>query len=455
MATPQPTYSFPILSNSEILACLRELDVRLDERDLLRPTHDALRAAYEDLLEILTGVDVATRSQIDEEALAKLENPEMFLDAIPNLAFIRAMQELAKGVGIDDFGLKDIFKPEYGRTRRNLSAIINFAKFREERLIEYENELAEQEEIERSLAEAMEENARLKAQLAEREAAARDSNPEEEARILAGLEEEIAALKLKDAQQDAELAASEEELRASLAEEEALRQELEALEAAHASQMGEEEAQREREAQQEEENQRNLKETQEKMEEMQTIEANLKEAIALMQEMEADFKTKEEAEAKLRAMQAEMVEKEEEIWKLDAKIEQLQRQQQSMDEKLTRLKSQGKLKEEAALAALKAAKDELAAAEARVGSQRAKEEENKKQLAIIEEKTKTLVENHNRDMDALVRKYHELRDVVRDYHEKLFEAMEESSIRAAKSEREMAHSTPNSMLSTPSSPMFT
>lgn len=429
--------------------------MRLDERDLLRPTHDAIRTAYEGLLEILTGVDAATRSEINEEALAQLENPEMYLEAIPNLAFIRAMRELAEGVGIDDFGLKDIFKPEYGRTRRNLSAIINFAKFREERLIEYENELLEQEEIERSLKEAQEENARLKALVAEQEAAARDSNPEEEALELASLEEQIAAIKLKDAEQDAELAAVEEELREALEKEEAMRKELEALEAEQASQMGEDEAQREREAQQEEENQRTLKETQEKIAQVQQAEANLKEAIALMQEIEADVKSKEEAEAKLRALEAETVEKEEEIWKLDAKIEQLQRQKQSLDEKMTRLKSQGKLKEEAALAALQAAKDELAATQARVGSQRTREEENKSQLAMIEQKTKALIENHNRDMDALVRKYHELRDVVRDYHEKLFEAMEEASMRAAKSEREMAHSTPSSMLSTPSSPMFT
>ena len=45
---------------------------------------------------------------------------------------------------------QDIFKPEAQRTRRNLSAIINFAKFREEKLVPY-TEL--QDQIEASLAE--------------------------------------------------------------------------------------------------------------------------------------------------------------------------------------------------------------------------------------------------------------------------------------------------------------
>lgn len=37
-------------------------------------------------------------------------------------------------VGIDDFGLKDIIRPDPPRLRIILSAVINFAKFREEQL---------------------------------------------------------------------------------------------------------------------------------------------------------------------------------------------------------------------------------------------------------------------------------------------------------------------------------
>ena len=36
--------------------------------------------------------------------------------------------------GIHDFGLKDIFKPEPNRLRMILSAIINFAKYREDKI---------------------------------------------------------------------------------------------------------------------------------------------------------------------------------------------------------------------------------------------------------------------------------------------------------------------------------
>lgn len=36
-----------------------------------------------------------------------------------------------------DFGVQDLYKPDSNRLRRNLSGIINFAKFREEKLVPY------------------------------------------------------------------------------------------------------------------------------------------------------------------------------------------------------------------------------------------------------------------------------------------------------------------------------
>jgi hypothetical protein len=43
--------------------------------------------------------------------------------------------------GIQDFTIRDLFEPQFPRTKRFLSAIINFAKFREDKLTRF-NELA-------------------------------------------------------------------------------------------------------------------------------------------------------------------------------------------------------------------------------------------------------------------------------------------------------------------------
>ncbi len=42
-------------------------------------------------------------------------------------------------VGIPDFHMNDVYRPEYKRTIRNLSAVINFIKFKGERLRKFED----------------------------------------------------------------------------------------------------------------------------------------------------------------------------------------------------------------------------------------------------------------------------------------------------------------------------
>jgi kinetochore protein Nuf2 len=50
----------------------------------------------------------------------------------------RALGDLMRTCGISDFSMMDVLKPEAKRTRENLSAVINFAKFRETTLGAYQ-----------------------------------------------------------------------------------------------------------------------------------------------------------------------------------------------------------------------------------------------------------------------------------------------------------------------------
>jgi kinetochore protein Nuf2 len=45
--------------------------------------------------------------------------------------------KLMKSAGVAKFSLRDLWAPEPKRTRDNLSALINFARFREERSVKY------------------------------------------------------------------------------------------------------------------------------------------------------------------------------------------------------------------------------------------------------------------------------------------------------------------------------
>jgi kinetochore protein Nuf2 len=51
---------------------------------------------------------------------------------------LTSRSKLMMGVGVDDFTLKDIIKPETPRLRMIFSGVINFAKFREEQLVLFE-----------------------------------------------------------------------------------------------------------------------------------------------------------------------------------------------------------------------------------------------------------------------------------------------------------------------------
>jgi kinetochore protein Nuf2 len=181
-------YSFPILDDADILLCLRELQVPVQENDLVNPTPQVVHLIYCNFLDILMNV---TREDLSQPAFTStLEHPELHEDSIPMVTFIKSWydaqlcgvifarssrrasdasshcaydrfarqrallplscdvaaarsHQLMMTVGISDFTIKDVLYPERARLRRNFSAVINFAKFREDRMERYQEFTAE------------------------------------------------------------------------------------------------------------------------------------------------------------------------------------------------------------------------------------------------------------------------------------------------------------------------
>ena len=123
-----PSYSFPILSNHDIIACMRELDVELTEQSLLKPHPDTLYRAYMDLVCVLCGTSREEMYTPNLEVAERVfDYPELYEEAIGNLVFHRKLFELMETCGVPDFGLRDMMKPEYARTRRNLRRVPSHA----------------------------------------------------------------------------------------------------------------------------------------------------------------------------------------------------------------------------------------------------------------------------------------------------------------------------------------
>ena len=135
----RPIYSFPELKNAEILQCMEDLRISLQESDLNKPTIAVAQRIFEAFVEIFMGVGRDQMGQQPAFSLVEtLEHPDLHVESISLIAFYRIISRLMFEVGIEDFSLRDLIKPEAPRLRIILSAVINFAKFREEQLAVFE-----------------------------------------------------------------------------------------------------------------------------------------------------------------------------------------------------------------------------------------------------------------------------------------------------------------------------
>lgn len=134
---PRPSFSFPILKSDEISKCLAELGVSISLEELQHPEkhRESIRRLLEVLAEICT---CCSKDEIHQPSFAGLQHlsyPELHDDSVTNMNFFRACCNMMEICEIPDFSIKDIMCPSASRLRRHLSGIINFAKFREERLM--------------------------------------------------------------------------------------------------------------------------------------------------------------------------------------------------------------------------------------------------------------------------------------------------------------------------------
>jgi kinetochore protein Nuf2 len=435
-----PTYSFPILGNHEILACLGELDIPHTEQDLLKPHADTLYVAYEELVILLCGESRETMYAPELEAVDVLEFPELYEEAIGNLKFTRRLFHLMRRCGVPDFTLRDLTKPEYTRTRRNLSAVINFAKFREEKVAEYEDTQGESVEMEQRYFAAQRRNADLKAQILKIERAEKAENEtEEETR------DAIARLKIQhaDAKRRADIAAAKKA--AAQAELDALHAECDestALLVAAESEKAEleqkilnvdpaltsalkdltEKCEAARMKLDEATAETRVLET--KAEFMKDLTKDIQKTTEYMEEIVSAWRKKKEASTKLKEAKKKFERLEEKQYEIEARVESLKRQEMNCQEKLNRLKSQGELKRHAAEASLKAAKEELEAVKARKAANSARTAEETNQLQTMQLKIDAMKRQHVSEVESLLNNFVSLREQVASYHAQLADAMD-------------------------------
>ncbi|KAI8821768.1 Nuf2 family-domain-containing protein [Fimicolochytrium jonesii] len=374
----ESTFSFPLLKPSELIPCMTDFGLALAEEDLTKPTQARILAIYDHITHTLLNRTREHYSQISFDAMQILEQPELQQESITLVSYYRALRRLMSEIGVDDFSMRDILRPEPPRIRKILSAVVNFGKFREERLGVYEKCTVRGEEIIQR-KQALEDQNRqladkvntLRQQRAEQEPAAqklRDANSELTADLRqlqkkqTGLTSEAEALKkektelaeklskmqmtIMNLKQDcvrlkSRIVQSPEKLKASIAE---MNNSLQGDKNTVAS------------------IQKRSRELQLKVDLMNMVEQDIDACLKLMAECEAEKNKAEQAARKVVSDKENIEKRRGEIRELDFREDQMKRQITGAHEKLTRLQKHQSVKKDAMSAKLTKLKHEFDAA---------------------------------------------------------------------------------------------
>lgn len=144
-------FNFPILSSSELTSILHEIlgEVFSDE-DFKNPQCIKIQKLYMTIVQNMLNTPADKITQPQWQASQAVMHPELYQDNFSLVNLTLAMQRFMVACLVQDFKMKDILHPKPKRTRRFLSAFVNFWRFSVQREEVYFNIC---QEVEGSLSE--------------------------------------------------------------------------------------------------------------------------------------------------------------------------------------------------------------------------------------------------------------------------------------------------------------
>ncbi|SAM00737.1 hypothetical protein [Absidia glauca] len=127
-------YEVPSLSTSELLECSHELNLKIKEQDLLRPTEDRVVAIYAVILQMMLPLSDVFGENMDDE--------QDFTTRV-----WESMMELFASLDFYDFYQTDLTHPTAARFAKSLSVIMNFAKSRDNSWQGFEQVVSKEEDV--------------------------------------------------------------------------------------------------------------------------------------------------------------------------------------------------------------------------------------------------------------------------------------------------------------------
>lgn len=132
---------FPLLDVPELVSCLQECDFSAATQDtIMKPTSMSIIRLYQQIIDLFANINTESYiTQPNEDMTQTLDTS----DTIPIVILNLTCHKFFKVIGISDFNMMDLCKPDFQRTRRILSAVVNYARFREERIFDCKEPIQE------------------------------------------------------------------------------------------------------------------------------------------------------------------------------------------------------------------------------------------------------------------------------------------------------------------------
>lgn len=174
---------FPLLDVPELSLCLKSCNLQAPEEDLYRPTSMFAQSLFTQIIDTFLSIppnlirtrkervlnqDLMNNENSDENAEEGTgSNPEEYEESLDIVVIHMILYKFFVDCGVYDFIITDLTKPEPPRLKRLLSAVVNFARFREEHLFDNEQIMQQNNLKFEKHTEVSEQNKTLKAKIDE------------------------------------------------------------------------------------------------------------------------------------------------------------------------------------------------------------------------------------------------------------------------------------------------
>jgi kinetochore protein Nuf2 len=414
---------------------MNDLEIPLTAEELSAAPKDAVRRVFEALVDMCTGITKEELSQPAFAGLSVLNYPELHEESIPEIATFRAVSKMTAICGMNDFSMRDLSEPDPKRLRRQLSGVINFAKFREERFMMYTELTAKTDDLVVNIRKKEDENAALKGKLAELKSQFASEEPaikelDDQTTIL---ESKIESLNKQQAvlrHETGEMKTEGNKLKDQVAELQFstlnARQEAENLQCQIVSspdrikgemaKMGEDLLKQKEEAVGLEANMRTM---QARLEHINKAEKELLKTLEVMADVDEEIVKCKASTKEVKAKKVQISNHQQEIQSQEALKESFHRQLAKLQEKVENVRLQADVKREAADQALESAQQELESVHSSQQQSNVQAENLDKATAEMAIKLAEGQQEHDAGVNLMTENYKRMEGAVKSYHTQL------------------------------------